>query len=81
MGQSSSPFPRRQGNKPKRRVPLGKAIIRTDEELEALAQITPEDIEQAGALWKSSVTGPLKTLLDAQPGQREAEDGRASTPQ
>lgn len=38
----------------------------TDAEIEAQAQVKPDDIARAREWWKTHVTGPLKNLLDAE---------------
>ena len=50
-------------------VPLGKPLELTDEEMDALAQITPEDIRAARELWIKA-NPELAGLLDAD----EADD-------
>lgn len=45
-------------------VPLGKPLELTDEELNELAKITPEDIEAARKLWRKA-NPDLADLLDA----------------
>ena len=45
-------------------VPLGKPLELTDEELDELAKVTPEDIQAARKLWIESVPDELKSLLD-----------------
>lgn len=47
------------------RKPLGKAIQHTDAELEQLAQVTPADIEEAGAFWRANAPKRYQGLLDA----------------
>lgn len=42
---------------------------KTDAELEALAEITPSDIEDAKAAWEEDAPAPFKKLLDAQPDE------------
>lgn len=49
----------------KRRVPLGRPL--SADELEALAEITAEDVQRAGDLWRDGAPRPLKRLLDATP--------------
>lgn len=49
----------------KKRVPLGKPLQLTDQQLEELANVTPADIAKAQALWRNSVPKKFKTLLDA----------------
>lgn len=40
---------------------------KSDAELDALAQITPSDIEDAKAAWEEDAPAPFKKLLDAKP--------------
>ncbi len=44
-------------------VPLGKPLELTDEELDALAIVTPEDIQEARELWIKA-NPELADLLD-----------------
>ena len=53
----------------KAKVPLGKPLDLTDEELDILAQITPEDIEAAKKLWRKAAPAEFKNLLDAEEGE------------
>jgi hypothetical protein len=46
-------------------VPLGKPLELTDEELDEMSKITPEDIQAARKLWIESVPDEIKDLLDA----------------
>jgi hypothetical protein len=46
-------------------VPLGKPLQLTDEELDELAKVTEEDIQNARRLWIESVPDEIKDLLDA----------------
>ena len=46
------------------KVPLGKPLDLTDEELDALAEVTEDDIEAARRLWIESVDDEIKGLLD-----------------
>jgi len=50
----------------KKRVPLGKPLQLTDEQLDQLSIVTPEDIEKAKAFWRNNAPAEFKTLLDAQ---------------
>jgi len=52
-------------NKRKRRKRLGELPPLTDEQLEALAAVTPQDIEAAAALWRATAPKRYKKLLDA----------------
>jgi hypothetical protein len=45
-------------------VPLGKPLQLTDAELDALAVITPEDIQAAKALWSQAAPDKFKDLLN-----------------
>jgi hypothetical protein len=46
----------------------GKAIRRSDEELDALAEVTPEDIEAARDLWDKDAPERYRGLIDAEEG-------------
>lgn len=48
------------------KIPLGKPLELTDEELDLLAEITEEDIQNARRLWIESVPDEIKGLLDAE---------------
>jgi hypothetical protein len=47
------------------------AFDMTDEELDALAEITEEDIEEAAAFWEAHAPEELAGLLDAEPDEDE----------
>lgn len=47
-------------------APLGKPLPLTDAELDALAEITDDDIERARALWRRTVPPEFRDLLDAE---------------
>jgi hypothetical protein len=49
--------------KPDRKKPLGKALPRTDEDLDRLAQVSDDDIEAALA----EATPEMRALLEATP--------------
>ena len=51
---------------PEKKIPLGKPLELTDEELAILAEITPDDIQAAKKLWITSVPAEIKSLLDAE---------------
>ena len=53
-------------SKRKRRKRLGDLPPLTDEQLEQMAQITPQDIEAAAVLWRANAPAKYKKLLDAQ---------------
>lgn len=63
MVKNKTPLP--PSDKP--RVPLGKPLQHTSEELDQLSQITAEDIEKAQALWRESVPDKSQNLLNAKP--------------
>jgi len=50
----------------------------TEEELDDLSIITPEDIERAHAQWRKDVPAAFANLLDAQP-EKPPEDDDEST--
>lgn len=56
-------------DKPK---PLGRPIQWTDEQLDALSQVSPADVQAATDLWKTLAPAGYKQLLDAEP-QEESE--------
>ncbi len=47
------------------RVPIGKPLNLSDDDLEEQAKVTPEDIEAARKLWRESVDPEIADLLDA----------------
>jgi hypothetical protein len=49
----------------KKQVPLGAPLPLSGADLDALAVITPEDIEAAAKLWRETVPEELADLLDA----------------
>jgi hypothetical protein len=48
----------------KKQVPLGAPLPLSDADLDALAVVTPDDIEAAAKLWRETVPEELKDLLD-----------------
>lgn len=55
---------------PKRPVPRGKALDSTDEDLDAAAEITAEDLESAQAAVRRHGRGTeLPAMLDAEDGE------------
>lgn len=60
-------------DQPKKRVPLGKPLQLTDEQLDQLAEVTPGDIEKAKAFWRAHAPAEFERLLDAQPVEEEEE--------
>lgn len=59
---------------PSSKVPLGKPLPLTDEELELLAEVTEEDIEKAKKLWKKHAPAKFKNLLDAEAVELEEDE-------
>lgn len=55
-------------DKPK---PLGRPIQWSDEQLDALSQVGPADVQAATDLWKTTVPAEFKNLLDAEPTEEE----------
>ena len=49
-----------------KKIPLGKPLELTDEQLDQLAQVTPTDIEKAKVFWRAHAPEELQDLLDAQ---------------
>jgi hypothetical protein len=49
-----------------KKIPLGKPLELTDEQLDQLAEVTPTDIEKAKLFWRAHAPDEFKTLLDAQ---------------
>lgn len=60
-------------NMNKRKVDLGEPIHWTDEELDAMSEVTLEDIEAAKALWRAGAPKRFKKLLDAEPQEPNGE--------
>jgi len=58
---------------PKKRVPLGKPLHLTDEQLDQLSIVTPEDIEKAKAFWRNNAPPEFQGLLDAQAVDEEEQ--------
>lgn len=56
-----------------KKVPLGKPLELTDEQLDQLAEVTPTDIEKAKVFWRTHAPKEFKTLLDAQTIEEEPE--------
>jgi hypothetical protein len=50
----------------KKRKPLGQPIDWSDDDLDALAAISPVDLKTANALWERDAPAPVKALLQAQ---------------
>jgi hypothetical protein len=56
---------------PVKRKPLGDPIQWTDQELDAMAQVTPADIELAKEVWRANASPKYANLLDAMPDDDE----------
>lgn len=50
-----------------RRLPVGKPLLLTPEQLDQAAEVTPVDVAQARALWQQAAPMPFIDLLDAAP--------------
>jgi hypothetical protein len=57
----------------KQRQALGPALDWTDEEIERLAQVGPDDARLAADWWRRNAPGRYKRLLDAAPVLRRVE--------
>lgn len=57
--------------RPDRIVPLGDVPEESDEELARLAEITPEDIEDAKMAWRRDASPRYRNLLDAEVDEPE----------
>jgi hypothetical protein len=58
--------------KPARTVPLGKALAWTDDDLDRLSAVTPEDIAAAQEWWRRNAPARYAKLLDAQEAENAA---------
>lgn len=58
-------------DKPKPKVPLGKPLPLTDEDLDRLSQVTPEDIEKAKSFWNEAASPKYKELLNAKKAKKK----------
>ena len=52
---------------PSKKIPLGKPLELTDEQLDQLAEVTPADIEKTKVFWRTHAPEKFKDLLDAEP--------------
>lgn len=57
----------------KKRVPLGKAIRWTEEEIDEFSQVTPGDIDAMRLLWAKYASPKFKALIDSQEVEGKAE--------
>ena len=53
------------------RIPLGKPIEWSDQDLVALSAISPADLKAAAALWERDAPKKYKSLLQAEVIERE----------
>lgn len=56
-------------SKKARAIPLGKAIQWTEAEVDELTKVTPQDIEEASALWRRGALPKYRGLFDAKPAE------------
>lgn len=54
-----------------KKVPLGKPLDLTDEQLDQLAEVTPADIEKAKVFWRTHAPEKFRDLLDAETVEEE----------
>lgn len=59
-------------------VAKGNALVRTDEELDALARVRPGDLVAARTLWTRTAPGKLRGLLDASAPEEDRKDGESA---
>lgn len=52
----------------------GKAPILTDADLEAMAEVSPEDIDETNAFWKRNAREDFKDILDSEPDEGEGDE-------
>lgn len=55
-----------------KRVPLGKPIQWTEAEVDELTKVTPQDIEEARALWRRGALPKYRGMFDAQSAEPNA---------
>ena len=48
-----------------KRVPLGKPLEWSDDDLDALSEVSPQDIPEAQGAWRRDAPPKLRDLLDA----------------
>lgn len=59
---------------PVRRVPLGKAIRRTEAQRELLAMVTPGDVDRARLLWHELAPAKYRKLIDSAPTPKGVQE-------
>lgn len=52
-------------------LPIGKAPVLTDAELDEMAEVTPEDVAEALEFWEQNAPEEYRDLLDSEPGGDE----------
>lgn len=50
----------------KRKVPIGKIVTMTDEEIDEFTEVTKADIERLRAAWKKYASPKFRNLIDAE---------------
>lgn len=74
--QPKQPKKAKQLKNPKepKKKSLGDPIVWTENDLDALSEITKADLKAADALWKNSAPPKLKNLLQAEVQEEEQDD-------
>lgn len=47
-------------------IPLGAPLPLSDDDLDEMSRVTPQDIKKAAAFWRAHVSPKFASLLDAQ---------------
>lgn len=63
---------------PPKRVPLGKPLKLTPEQLDEMSKVTPADIVKAQQFWRQNAPKEFETLLDAQEIDDESVENKPS---
>lgn len=58
-----------------KKVPLGKPLKFTPQQLDDMSQVTPLDIEKAAAFWRAHVSPRFRSLLDAPRAEDQVKNG------
>lgn len=56
-----------------KKIPIGKPLDLTDEQLDELAEVTPADIVRAKVFWRTHAPEEFEDLLDAETIDEEPE--------
>jgi hypothetical protein len=59
----------------KKRVPMGRAIRWTEQEIDGFSQVTPGDIDDIRLLWRKYASPGFRNLIDAEEVEGKAERG------